>query len=115
MLGFTQNKINKIKIKQSQIKFIVLALLLCVIAAPIIAELYLSNHICRDHLNQIDFGCKACILAKNINEFLRQFGAYIKTLLFAFVSLFLLITALYINSSRNRLRTPVSLKIRINN
>ena len=113
MLDVTHNRMKR---KQMQKMVIVLALLLCFVIAPLIAELYIALYACKEHdHNIIDFSCTKCALVKNINEFLRQTGTSVKAVSFAFVSVFLLTAALYITPSLNKLQTPVNLKIRINN
>ena len=113
MLNFTQNRRKR---KQTQKKIVVFAILLCFIVVPFIAELYISIYACKEHSHhEIDFSCTTCIILKNINEFLKQIGTPVKAISFGLASLFLVTAAIYIDSSWNRLRTPVRLKIRINN
>ena len=105
-------KTSQNKIRSAQVKIIVLAVLLCFAAAPILA-LYSPANLCQEHSpHEIDLSCKACALAKNI---IRQTAACVKYIAFTLAVIFLLALALCIMSPWDKTQTPVSLKIRINN
>ena len=107
---------NIIKNEQMQKKYIALALLVCFSIVPLLSTVYIIIHACHEHEHyEIDDDCAVCehiLIAKSL---LRQIGAAVKIMAYAFANLFAAVAVLCAVSNFCSSQTLVNLKIRMNN
>jgi len=107
---------NEIKSRQMQKKFIALALLICFIFLPLFSIIYIMNQACHEFSHyEADDCCRICDNISTAKELLKQIGAAVKSISFAFADLLLLGAALYAVAYFGGFQTLVNLKIRMNN
>ena len=103
---------------QKAIKMFTLALLVCVIVAPLFSAAFIlcnAGHV-HDHDNdRAGDSCSTCAHLQSAKNLLKQIGTAVKSTPFAFSDLFSAIGALCAVSYLFRLQTPIDLKVRMNN